>query len=77
MHTNSMTADLVCSGRMNGKGEIFSSWPDGNTAKGKVHFAGSMQMGQNATPVEWTVNSTSTYKGPDCGSVKPMPMPQN
>jgi hypothetical protein len=36
-----------------------------------------MQMGQNATPVEWTVNSTSTYKGPDCGSVAPMPMPQN
>jgi hypothetical protein len=62
---------------MNGKGEISSSWPDGNHATGKVHFAGAMQMGQNATPVEWTVNSTSTFKGPDCGSVKPLPLPSN
>ncbi|MGD0292739.1 MAG: DUF3617 domain-containing protein [Terracidiphilus sp.] len=77
MHSTSMTADLVCSGSMNGKGEIESSWPDGNHARGKMHFAGTMRMGQNATPVEWTTNSTSTYKGPDCGSVKPMPMPQN
>jgi len=76
MHTSSMTADLVCSGRMNGKGEMQSSW-SGNTAIGKMHFAGTMQMGPNSTPVEWTTNTTSTYKGPDCGSVKPLPMPQN
>lgn len=77
MHTSSMTADLICNGKMNGKGEIQSTWTDGGHATGKVHFAGTMQMGQNATPVEWTVNSTSTYKGPDCGSVAPLPMPQN
>jgi hypothetical protein len=77
MHTSSMTADLICNGKMNGKGELQSTWTDGGHATGKVHFAGTMQMGQNATPVEWTVNSTSTYKGPDCGSVAPMPMPQN
>jgi hypothetical protein len=64
MHATSMTADLICNGKM-------------NTATGRTHFAGTMQMGQNATPVEWTVDYTSSYKGPDCGSVKPLPMPQN
>jgi hypothetical protein len=74
MHATSMTADMVCSGRMNGKGELESSWAWGNVAKGKVHFAGTMQSGLNPMPVEWTVNSTSTYKGSECGSVKPMPI---
>jgi hypothetical protein len=32
-------------------------------------------MGANSSPVEYTVESTSTYKGADCGSVKPLPMP--
>jgi len=77
MHASSMTADLICSGKMNGKGEMQSSWTGGNTATGKTHFAGTMQSGPNSMPVEWTVNSTSTYKGPDCGSVAPLPMPQN
>ena len=77
LHATSMTADMVCSGKMNGKGEMSSSWTDGNVANGNVHFAGTMQSGSNATPVEWTVISKSVYKGPDCGSVKPLPMPQN
>ena len=69
---------MVCSGKMNGKGEILCL--RGQTATpltARCILRERMQMGQNATPVEWTVNSTSTYKGPDCGSVKPMPMPQN
>jgi hypothetical protein len=36
-----------------------------------------MQMGPNSTPVEYTIESVSTYKGADCGSVKPMPMAGN
>jgi hypothetical protein len=70
-----MTAEMVCTGRMSGHGDMESSWTDGNVAKGKVHFIGTMQAGPNSMPVEWTVVSTSVYKGPDCGSVKPMPMP--
>ncbi len=77
MKANSMTSVMVCSGKMNGMGTVESSWTDGNHANGKVHFSGTMQSGPNATPVEWTGISTSTYKGPDCGSVKPLPMPQN
>lgn len=73
--TTSMSAEMTCTGRMNITATMESSWPDGNTAKGKVHFTGTMPMGANATPIEFTVESTSTYKGPDCGSVKPMQMP--
>jgi hypothetical protein len=75
MMPTGMTAEMVCTGRMSGHGEMESSWTDGNVAKGKVHFVGTMGAGPNSMPVEWTVASTSTYKGPDCGSVKPMPMP--
>jgi hypothetical protein len=73
--SNSMTADWICTGNMSGKGSLESSWSDNGTAKGKVHFVGSMQMGPNPTPIEWTAVSTSVYKGSDCGSVKPPPMP--
>jgi hypothetical protein len=75
MKANSMTADMVCSGKMNGKGLLESSWTDSSHSKGKVHFIGAMQMGPNSMPVEWTAESTSVYKGTDCGNVKPMPMP--
>jgi hypothetical protein len=75
MHSNSMTADWICTGMMAGKGYIESSWTDSNHATTKVHFLGSMQMGPNATPVEYTIQASSIYKGPDCGSVKPAPMP--
>ena len=70
LNPGSMTADWVCSGMMAGKGFIrvlLVRLPDLTT--GKVHFEGSMQMGQNATPIEYTILSTSVYKGPDCGSV--------
>jgi hypothetical protein len=70
-----MTADLVCSGRMTGKGELTSSWPDPEHAKGSVHFIGTVQAGPNPRPIEWTQQSSSVFKGPDCGDVKPLPMP--
>lgn len=70
-----MTAAMICTGRIAGHGTIESSWPDGSTAHGSAHFTGSMQMGPNSVPVEYTVVSSSTYKSPDCGSVKPLPMP--
>jgi hypothetical protein len=62
---------------MPGKATVVSSWSAGNSAKGKVHFLGSMQMGSNSMPIEWTVDFTSAYKGADCGSVKPLPLPSN
>jgi hypothetical protein len=77
LKATSMTADWICSGRMAGKGTLESSWAIPDHAIGKVHFVGTMQMRQNSMPVEWTINSSSVYKGPDCGSVQPMPMPKN
>jgi len=74
---NSMSADWICTGQMNGKGTLESHFSADGTATGKVHFVGSMQMGPNSTPIEWTSTSTSVYKGPDCGSVQPPPMPKD
>jgi len=69
-----MTVEMVCSGQMNGTMHFESSFPDGIHAKGTMHFKGAMQTGANPTPFEFTVNSTSVYKGADCGSVKPLPL---
>jgi hypothetical protein len=71
---DSMTADWVCTGMMNGKGTVQTTWSGGSSTS-KVHFTGNMQMRQQSTPVEWTMDSTSVYKGPDCGSVKPIQIP--
>jgi hypothetical protein len=77
LKATSMTADWICGGRMAGKGTLESSWADPNHAIGKVHFTGNMQMGANSKTIEYTIESSSVYKGPDCGSVAPLPMPKN
>ncbi len=77
MKPTGMTAEMVCTGNMSGHGEVESSWTVDGTARGKVHFTGTMQAGPNPMPVEWTNVFSSVYKGPDCGSVKPVPMPSN
>jgi Protein of unknown function (DUF3617) len=70
-HDSGMTAEISCGAPMTGKGTVETSWTDSAHSKSKVHFTGSMQMGPNSKAVEWTIESESTYKGPDCGSVKP------
>ena len=77
MKPNGMTADMVCTGRMNETVTIDSSWTDTNPSKFKEHFTGSTQMGPNSIPIEFTIEGTSTYKGADCGSVKPIVIPSN
>jgi len=72
---HSMTADLVCSGRMTGKGDLHSEWPDSEHAKGGVHFTGTVQGRSGSMPIEWTSSSTSVFKSADCGDVKPVPIP--
>ncbi len=71
-----MTADWICTGMMSGKGLIESHLSLDGTITSKMHFTGAMQMGQNPMPMEWTSTSSSVYKGPDCGSVKPPQMPK-
>ena len=72
---NGMTAEMVCTGHMAGKGTIEASWTDDTHSTSKVHFMGAMQMGPNSKPFEWTVESTSAFKGADCGNVKPIRAP--
>jgi hypothetical protein len=66
-----MTADLVCAGRISGKGSVEVSGVDDDHFKGKVHFAGSLQLGPSNKPVEWTNEFSGAFKSSDCGSVKP------
>ncbi len=70
-----MTADMVCTGTMSGKGTLESSSSDGEHAKGKVHFVGSIRAGTNSQPIEWTSESSSVFKSADCGGVKPFGIP--
>jgi Protein of unknown function (DUF3617) len=70
-----MTADMVCTGPMSGKGTVESSSTDGIHATGSVHFVGTVGVGANVKPIEWTSTSNSVFKGADCGDVKPIPMP--
>lgn len=75
MRPDGMSAKIVCTGQMNATGTVQTTFVDSSTTKTTVHFAGTMQMGQNSRPVDMTIQSTSTYKGPDCGSVQPPVMP--
>ena len=70
-----MNAEMLCSGRINGKGTVASSWDDSEHAKGKVHFSGTSVGRTGTVPVEWTTDFSSVYKGADCGTVQPAPMP--
>jgi hypothetical protein len=66
-----MIAEISCGAPMTGQGSIETKWTDSGHSKSKIHFTGSMRVGPNTKTVEWTIDSESTYKGPDCGSVKP------
>lgn len=70
-----MTATVTCTGQMNATGTVQATFVDANTTKATVHITGTMQTGPSSQPVDMTMQSTSVYKGPDCGSVKPMQMP--
>ena len=62
---------------MSGSGTWESTWTVPDHAKGKVHFTGTLTMGPNTKPIECTTESESVYKGPDCGSVKPIVIPSD
>ncbi len=70
---NSMTAEMICTGHLSGKGDITASWIDAEHSTSKVHFVGTMQMGPRSQPYEWTAESTGVFKNTDCGNVKPVP----
>ncbi len=67
-----MTANLTCSGRTPMTGTVQTTFVDANTTKTTLQTTTAMGNGQTMT---MTMQSTSVYKGSDCGSVKPLPMP--
>jgi hypothetical protein len=71
-----MTADLVCSGFIMGKGTIVVNWSDSEHSKGNLHFSGTIRPGDNEVKIEWNAATNSAYKGPDCGALAtPPPAP--
>jgi hypothetical protein len=75
MRSDGMSATMACTGQMNATGTVETTFVDSNTTKTNVHITGTMQMGPNSRPIDMTMQSTSTYKGADCGSVQPLAMP--
>lgn len=73
---NGMTANVACTGQMSTTGTVESTWTEANTTQTKMHMSGTMQMGPNSRPVDIAMQAKSVYKGPDCGSVKPLSMPE-
>ncbi len=67
----SVTADYVCVGKMKGKGMLQSTFPDLEHAAGSVHFEGTLEIGSQAKPIEWTTVSNSVFKGAQCGNAQP------
>jgi hypothetical protein len=70
---DSMKATISCTGQMTATGTVDATWTADGTGKSTVHISGT--MGPSARPMDMTLQSTSVYKGADCGSVQPMPMP--
>lgn len=70
-----VSADMICKGTYNGKGSIESTWTDDDHASGKVHFVAKSRDSSKPMSIAWTQESTAVFKSPDCGSVKPRPMP--
>jgi Protein of unknown function (DUF3617) len=70
--TSGMSASLTCTGRMNGTGTVTTTFVDANTTKTTMQM--NMTMG-NGQQMNMTMQSTATYKGPDCGSVQPLALP--
>ena len=70
------TGDYVCSGGMEGKGQLESTWIDPEHVKGEARFEGTLLVGSERQTIEWTTDSLSEFKSASCGAVKPHPLRQ-
>jgi hypothetical protein len=74
--TDGMTADIKCTGEMNATGNIVSKWSNGgNTTNTTMHMKGTMNAGGSSQPIDMSTQINATYKGADCGNVKPIQAP--
>jgi hypothetical protein len=70
-----VSGDMICKGTYNGKGSIESTWTDDDHASGKIRFVAKSRDTSKPMSITWTQESTAVFKSPDCGNVKPRPMP--
>lgn len=63
-----MSAEIVCSSRLAGHGKLEVTWTDSEHTKGSIVFSGTIQPGDTPIKIEWNATTSSTYKGPDCGT---------
>lgn len=77
MSNGKVTGDYVCKGMMTGKGKLESEWIDVQHGTGTVHFVGTFMVGAEKQPIEWTTESTSTFKSSSCGGIKPNIAPRH
>jgi len=76
MRLGGITANWVCSGKINGTGTLETNWTDMEHATGKLHFTGTFLGGSQSYPIEWTTESSTVFKSADCGAVRPVEVPQ-
>jgi hypothetical protein len=67
----SVTADYVCTGKMKGKGMLEATFTDLEHTSGSLHFQGTLDVGSQVKPIEWTTVSTSVLKSEQCPSDQP------
>lgn len=67
----SVTADYVCTGKMKGKGMLEATFTDLEHTSGSLHFQGTLDVGTQTKPIEWTTVSTSVLKSEQCPSDQP------
>ncbi|MBL6750993.1 MAG: DUF3617 domain-containing protein [Nevskia sp.] len=68
---STFSADMICTGEMQGTGHMTVTYDSDDHYSGSMHFAGtSGHMGE----VDMTNEFSGQWLGADCGSVQPMPM---
>jgi len=70
-----MTASISCTGQFTGTGTVEMTFTGADSTQTKVHISGTAQGGNGSHPIDMSMQIRSVYKGPDCGSVKPLAMP--
>jgi len=70
-----MTADMVCSGGITGKGVIEVNWTDSEHTKGTLHFAGVIHPRDTDIKLEWTAEPRPPTKAPRVPCLQPRPRP--
>ncbi len=69
----SVTADYVCTGKIQGTGKLETTLPDLEHVNSSIHFAGTMDVNAHLRPIEWTTTSSAVYKGAQCSEGPALP----